>query len=146
METSIRGGERFRAPPATQRLREIHDRHPRVARRRDAQRLGGEQRALRVENLEERRSPGVVAERRDRKRLPQLLATGGLGREHVACRPVSHQCVVHFPEGVLHRLLGFHRHAVTAGGSRFDIGLDRFQREQRLEQPETRSATRLPAT
>ena len=56
-EASVRDGERLRTPAAAQRLGEIDDRQPRLARGADAQRLRREQRALRVEHLEERVRP-----------------------------------------------------------------------------------------
>ena len=66
---SVRGGVGLPVPAAPKRLREIDDRQPRIARRRDAQSLGGEQRALRIQHLEVRRAAGFVAQRGDCERL-----------------------------------------------------------------------------
>ena len=67
--TSTRCRVLLRAPAAAQRLREVDDRELRVARGGDAQRLRREQLALRVEDLEERRAAGVVAQVRDLEAL-----------------------------------------------------------------------------
>ena len=71
---SVRDRERLRRPTAAQRLREIDDRYPCVARRGDPQRLGGEKGPLRVEHLQVRRAAGLVADVGDLQRLGDVGA------------------------------------------------------------------------
>jgi len=131
----------FHPPPSDFAKSTIDQR--RASRRRMRQRFRREQRALRVEHFENDVRPGVVAERRDFERC-RSCSRRAVSAATLRPRTFSPGRRA-LREGVLHRLLVIHRQSVAAGRGRLDGGLDGFQSEQRLEQPETGIATRWPA-
>jgi hypothetical protein len=124
-------------PAAAERFREVDDRQPRIAGGRDAQRLGGEQRALRVEHFEVRRAAGFVAKRRNRLGLFELVAAAAFRRLALRPRFVGHERVVHFAKRGLHGLPIIHRHLVAPRFRRLDLRLDGLQAQERLQEPST---------
>ena len=117
----------------------------RIARRRDPQRLGGEQRALRVQHLEVRRAAGFVAQIGDRQRLRAAARARCVSAASTSAgRAVRHQRVVRLRGTQFCTVCWYStvtRIATGRGG--LDAGDSiAFSAEERLDEPDAEAPER----